>query len=285
MHSIMVATNFSARAVNASHRAAHVANAVAADAIELLHVLPARSRLGRSMRQTEVETGAVKLPTARLSAIRDVVQTMTNAWVDARIVHGRFVEAVVSASQRTDLLVVGASHTMSWLRPLIGSTLALTRRVRVPILIVRESPGYPYRRVLMAVDLVTAADRALAAARMIAPGARFDVVHAYRAAFESKLQFAGVAPDVVADLRADAGRDALLRIADLVSSSPALPAPTAHVIHGHATSRVLAKARELAPDLIVVSKSAKTRIEEWLVPGMTSGLLESASADVLVIPP
>lgn len=284
MNSIMVATDFSPRAVHAIHRAALLANAVSANAIELLHVLPAQLRLTRWMRPLQDETSRVELTTTRMNAVRDVVQAMTDASVEARIVHGPFVEAVASASRRADLVAIDGSTTSPWLRPFAGSTLGLIRHARVPVLIVRESPACEYRRVLIALDLVTEADRALAAARTVAPGARFDVVHAYRAAFEGKLQYAGVPADVMADLRADAGRDALLRIRDLMSSNRALPSLTAHVVHGHATTRVLEKARELTADLIVVTKSAKTRVEEWLVPGMTSRLLEAAGADVLVIP-
>lgn len=280
MNSIVVVTDLSARAVHATHRAALTANAVAAATIELLHVLPVRSRLTRWMRGSRDETGRLELVTARMNALRDVAQAMSDASVEARIVHGHLVEAVAATSPRADLLVVGASTT-PWLRPVAGSTLGLIRSASVPVLIVRQSPATLYRRVLIAVDLVTASDRAFIAARTVAPGAKFDVVHAYRAAFE----YAGVPADVMADHRAEASRDASLQIAGLISSNRALPSLTAHVVHGHATTCVLEKALGLAADLVVVTKSAKTRIEEWLVPGTTSRLLEAASADVLVIPP
>jgi nucleotide-binding universal stress UspA family protein len=141
-----------------------------------------------------------------------------------------------------------------------------------------------YRRVLVAVDLVTSPAKALANARIVAPQARFDVMHAYRAPFEGKLQYAGVAASTVANHRVEAFQAAVVRMADLMLGQSALPRLTAHVVHGSAAVEVLDKQRDLDADLVVVSRSAKTLTEEWFVQGVTSRLLEDGAGDVLVVP-
>jgi nucleotide-binding universal stress UspA family protein len=188
------------------------------------------------------------------------------------------------AADAADLVVVGAPARRSLLHPMLGSTSRLLRKARAPVLVVRTPPAFPYRKVLVAVDLSTSCDEAFARARTVAPGARFEVVHAYRAPFEGRLQYADVSEAAIETHRIDAFRSAVFGMADVLRSQTALPGLTAHVVHGHAAFALLDEERELDADLVVVCRPARTRVEEWLLPSVTSRLIEDGKSDILVVP-
>jgi nucleotide-binding universal stress UspA family protein len=70
---------------------------------------------------------------------------------------------------------------------------------------------------------------------------------------------------------------------DLLGSQITLPNLTAHVVHGHVPFALLDMERELGADLVVVCRPARTLVEEWLVPSVTSRLFEEGSGDLLVV--
>jgi nucleotide-binding universal stress UspA family protein len=284
MKSILVATDFSRVANHAAHRAVLLARASGSARVGLLHVLP---RLGRWARWLGPSAAATeRFEHARLQMQRSLsaLRSGSPVAIEGRLTSGTLIEALADAGEGSDLVVVGAPG--GWLCNLmLASTVhRLLRRTRRPVLVVRQRPASPYRRVLVAIDLVSSPAKVFASARDVAPEARFDVMHVYRAPFEGKLQYAGATENAIQDHRAETLRAAVARMTDLALAQTALPELRAHVVHGSAAVEVLEKQRDLDADLVVVSRSAKTLVEDWLVQGVTSRLLEEREGDILVVP-
>jgi nucleotide-binding universal stress UspA family protein len=281
---IIAATDFSLNATHAVRRAALVASAAAPASLELLHVLPPAGRWARAIGPSEDEIGRFERADAQLRAAAQLVRSTTDVAPNARIARGSVKAVIANAARDADLLVVGAARP-SALLPVAGVGHGLIRTTRVPVLIVRNPPAHRYGRVLVAVDFATTPEKAIAVARHVAPGARFDIVHAYQGAFEGRLRYANVSDAALAHHRADARRTAVLRVDEPVSSQNAgAYLAAAHVVHGHPASEVLEKERQLGAGLVVVSRPARSLAGELLVPSVTAILLESGSADVLVVP-
>jgi hypothetical protein len=94
----------------------------------------------------------------------------------------------------------------------------------------------------------------------------------------------GFQPALFAHHRAEALHSAVLGMANLLSSQNGFPMLTAHIVHGPAPVGVLNKVRGRRADLLVVTRTAKTLVEDWLIPGVTSRLLDDGGADLLVVP-
>jgi nucleotide-binding universal stress UspA family protein len=284
MKSILVATDFSRVANHAAHRAVLLARASGSARVELLHVLPHLGRWARWLGPSAEAADRFEHARLQMEELLPALRSGSPVAIEGRLVSGKRIEALADAAKGADLVVVGAPG--GWLRNLmLASTVhRLLRRTRRPLLMVGQRPVSQYRRVLVAVDLVTSPAMALASARDLAPQARFDVMHVYQAPFEGKLQYAGVSESVIETHRADAFRAAVARMADLALAQTTLPGLRAHVVHGSAAVEVPDKQRDLDADLVVVSRSAKTLAEEWLVQGVTSRLLEEGAGDVLVVP-
>lgn len=283
MQKIVAATDFSLNATHAVRRAALVASAAPAR-LELLHVLREPAKWLRALGPSDDEIARYERADAQLRAVVQLVQSTTDVAAHARIARGRIKDTIASAARDAGLLVVGGASP-STLFGSAGLGHGLIRRTLVPVLIVRKPPAHRYGRVLVAVDFHATPERAIAVARVVAPGARFDIVHAYRGAFEGRLRYAGASDAAVEHHRADARRDAVFRAAGLLSSQDAAGYLTAaHVVHGHPASEVLEKERQLGAGLVVVSRPARSLLGELFLPSVTSILLESGNADVLVVP-
>jgi nucleotide-binding universal stress UspA family protein len=284
VNSIVVATDFSPNAMHAAHRAALIARDTGATRLELLHVVADRSRWTR--RRVSSARSAARLENARtrLGVLASSLRAATATNVDCRGVVGDRSATIAAATEAADLLVVGAPATRALLDPMLGFMGRLLRRARAPILVVRRPPASAYRRALVAVDLAAVSDQAFARARTVAPVARFDVVHAYRAPYEGRLQYAGASEHAIELHRSAALRSATDGMRDVLRSQSALLRPRAHVVHGHPASAVLVKERELDAELLIVHRPVKTLFAEFLMPSVTARLLEEAEGDVLVVP-
>jgi nucleotide-binding universal stress UspA family protein len=284
LHRIAVATDFSAGSARAAERAGLLARASSA-LVEVLHVLPPAGRLNAWLGPSEDETTVFERASTRLAAQVQSLRTDGGVQAGGRVVPGPRTAALAKACEDADLLVVAAPRPKAWFDPRPGWLHRLLRSTRVPVLIVREPAAAPYRRAVAAVDLVTPHAAALAVARSIAPRARIDVIHAYRSPFEGRMQYAGVAAAAIAEHRADALQAVAYRLADAMFAHAPHPQLTARVVHGNAATGVLDEARDLRAELVVVCRSARPLLEQWLVPGVTARLLDEGTADLLVVPP
>jgi nucleotide-binding universal stress UspA family protein len=285
---LLAATDLSAPARHAADRAALIA-ADRGAALTLLHVTPAgplqelrawlgpradAARLLQSETRTRLEALAAELAAAHGIEVHPVE------------VDGAVLDELHQRADALDagLIVLGARGA-GWLRRLaVGTTSErLLRRTRRPILVVRQFPHEPYRRVIVATDFSPAAAPVLELARRAAPKARLILFHAFEVPFEEKLQFAGVDPGTIARYREHARSMAMHRLQDLARDHAMRPSEwDPLVVEGDASLRLVEHEQELDADLVVLGKHGQSAAEDLLLGSVTKHVLAEGSVDVLV---
>ena len=184
----------------------------------------------------------------------------------------------------TALLVMGARGAGFLRRMVLGSTSErLLRRTTRPILVVRQTPHEPYRRVLVALDFSPWAAHAITLARRVAPHARLLLVHAYQVPFEEKLRYAGVDAATIDLYRQQARADASQRLLALSRANGLQHTDwEAHVVEGEASLRILELEQEQDCDLVVLGKHGQSATEDLLLGSVSKHVLAEGSTDVLV---
>lgn len=268
MHRLLMATDLSPGADRALDRALLLARQLGAP-LCVLHVVdpalpPPEAARVRSKALTRIRRQLDAQPAARgIAATLEVVPAASVA------------EAVERREVAPTMVVLG-EHREDVLKDLFSRSTAaqLLRALSASLLVVRERPLGPYRRVLVGVDFSPASRRALEYALALLPDTLVWVVHACdlprahdadapaeRAPLESFFEedrqrfFAGLA---------DARR---LRLSVRVGEAP----------------RVLsAAAAEFEADLLVVGAQGRGALEHALVGSVSDALMQSAPCDVLV---
>ncbi len=191
-----------------------------------------------------------------------------------------------AATLDADLLVLGARGTNFLRRILLGTTASrlLRKSTRYPILVVKQPPHEPYRRILIPVDFSAAAVVAVRLARSLAPDAELILLHAYEAPFEGKLNYAGVDEEVVRRYRNAAREAAVARMHQLADAAGLSPGDyRSLIVHGDASQQTIVQEQEQDCDLIVIGKHGRDATEELLLGSVTKHVLNEAQSDVLVV--
>ena len=287
LDTIVVANDFSNHAANAVNRVAVLADEVDLSKVTMLHVLEEPRLVPfRQISSARPKANARRIEDAKrqLAEIADQFRLRTSLSVESRVEVGNVVTAIQCLAAPVGLLVFGAqgSHPLRDLT--LGSTAQrVLRKTFVPVLVVRRKAEAHYRQVLVAVDFQSDARHALDYAQALAPQARLNLVHVYRAPFEGRMRYSGVSDDLIGFYRAEARAAASRGMTDLVASRNSSNAVNPLIVHGSAVATLLKKERELNADLIVLTRRNKSRTEELLLESVTSSLLERSRCDVLVV--
>lgn len=284
---LLCASDFSEDATLAARRAAFLATTLGAE-LTLLHVVsePALRALRESLPGSP-GAGAMILDDARrlLDEQAAALRETCAAPITTVVQTGQVTDEILAASERSDLLVLGA-HGQNPLRDMLIGTTAerLLRKSKRPILVTRMDPAARYRRVLVPVDFSAHSAEAMRAAARIAPDAQLTALHVFELPFEGKLWLANIAEDEIHRLRSQARAEALRALIDLAASiGPGGERFTPAVEHGHAARAILARAGQLDADLIVIGKHGRSKFEELLIGSVTRHVLSDARCDVLVV--
>jgi nucleotide-binding universal stress UspA family protein len=179
-----------------------------------------------------------------------------------------------------DLLVFGSNNEDF----LAGATASrLLRLTRLPMLVVKQAPQETYSRVLVPVDFSPVSATALRLACSLAPQAHIVLLHAYESPVEGKLVFAGVADEIIQQLRSSGKHEAQQQLRELAKEAGGSDQVTMLALHGNATHRILEQAAVQHCDLIVMGKQGKDMIEEFLLGSDTKHVLDESRCDVLVV--
>lgn len=289
--SILVATDFSAPATLAVQRAArlaqewhcllnlqHVFNPFAWE--HASHLLPDMLR-----RRNPAEHSAHCLD--RLH--QDIAGRYGLSQVSSLLTTGRAAVAIADYAQSiaASLTVIGirgegVSHELA----LGGTAVKILRRSPCPVLVVRQNPELPYRRIAIATDFSVTATRALRTALTMFPEAEHAAIHVRPAAYEGRLRVAGASQEAIEQYRADelacAQRemDAYLAQADYEAAGG-----ISRVIrHGYPAAVLLEELQRAPCDLLVLGRHGQSVLDERLLGSTTLNLLHHASCDVLLIP-
>lgn len=202
------------------------------------------------------------------------------------ILHGQPLDVIARHADEQDarLLVLGARGE-DFLRHLtLGTTASrLLRKLRQPVLVVRQAAHEGYRRALVAMDFSPVAISALRLLRELAPHAEPVLLHAVDLPFEGKMLHAGVDPELIRQYRLRAQLEGMQRLRELARQEN-LPEETTRLlaINGRPAEVLLAQEQEEDCDLIVVGKRGQHRVEELLMGSTTIHLLAESQADILI---
>jgi nucleotide-binding universal stress UspA family protein len=272
--SIIAATNLGTHGNDAVKRAALLAHAHGLGSIRALHVIDKGWR--------SANRGTDEDAHHRLVDLAARIRHEEGLTVLPRTRKGRTLDVIAAESAHCDLLVMGASSGRGIRDLLLGSTAErLLATTKSSILAVRKPPRGAYRRVLVALDFSSFDETVLAAARAVAPGARFHLMHVFDTTFEGKMRYAGVGPETIQDYRS-MSRELAMR--EMVAATDHLPErPPAVLIPGPIASNVVSQARSSNADLIVVGHPKRSWLSSLLVPRIAARVLAGARSDVLAV--
>jgi nucleotide-binding universal stress UspA family protein len=290
LESIVAATDLSAPARHAAERAAQLAGDAGAR-LELVHVINASAieELRRWLGSGGDQPSARLIDAARvqLDALAEALRGRFRGPIGAQVLPGNTIEEVARLADRSEAdLVVTGTRGAGLLRGVVIGTTAerIAMRARRPVLMVRQAPHEPYRKVLVPVDFSPWTAGAVALARRVAPEGKLVLMHAVEVPFEGKLRLAGVTDDVVARYRAEAQRDAIASLHELAREMDLESwRYTAIAPEGLDTwQQIVQQEQEQDCDLVIVGKHGRHAIEELLLGGTTRMVIAECSADVLV---
>lgn len=285
---ILAATDFSAPARLAADRAARLAHATGAP-LTLMHVLPGGAL--QELRQWLGDGHAIEQrlhddAQRGLRALASDLQTQRHVTARTVNVGGSVLDEIKQEADAMDagLLVLGARGAGYLRRLVLGSTSErLLRRTTRPLLVVRQTPHEPYRRVLVALDFSPWSAHAVTLARRVAPHSRLMLFNAYQVPFQDKLHFAGVDAATIDRYRKQAHADAAQRLHALAAASGLRPSDWEPcIVEGEASQRIVEHEQEKDCDLVVLGKHGQSAAEDLLLGSVSKHVLAEGSADVLV---
>jgi nucleotide-binding universal stress UspA family protein len=206
---------------------------------------------------------------------------------DARVIVGEVMVEMLAASERADLLVVGARGANHLRALLLGGTAErLLGSCRQPVLVVKCAPRQTYRRVLVAVDFCTVSSAELELAMRIAPRAQITLFHAYDLLFEGRLRLAGVSNADIERHRTEAAQQARRKSLALIEAGVAAGASPGGVSvvveRGDASFLITKQQQELDADLIVMGHRRYSAVGYFFLGSVARRVIVDASCDVLV---
>jgi nucleotide-binding universal stress UspA family protein len=286
---LLAATDLSAPARHATERAALVARELGA-ALELLHVISVApvDRLRRLLAEASTDLEA-QVTADALTEVRRLAESLQQKYQvqpTTHVAHGALLSQIDARADASaaDVLVLGARGASFMRHLLLGSTAErMVRRASRPMLVVKQPPRGPYRRLLIPVDFSPASLPACASARALAPRAEFVLLHAFDVPFEARLRSAGVQDETlrryreIAQSQAERAMHEFLAAAGLQSA-----AVNALVLHGDASSLIIEQEQERDCDLVVIGKRGESLVDDFLLGSVTKHVLQESQGDVLV---
>jgi len=212
-------------------------------------------------------------------------------WLELR--EGDPVECIAALAEdfSAELVVVGAHGERASILEGLGSTAdRLVRASTRPVLLVTQPRLTTPRHVLVPLDKLDHAPGALSWASALSQhiGARVTTIHVETGgvasgAFAALAVVSGVSPiDVTTPLSIPDRSDRWLEAA--VAAGVPREQASSEVLAGEPTLEILAAARRLDADLIVMTRPAAGKLRRAVLGSVVAGVLRGASCPVLVVP-
>jgi nucleotide-binding universal stress UspA family protein len=287
--SIVVATDLSAPSRHAAWRAARLAKATEAS-MTLMHVVgnSALDDLRRWLADDGQATGVIEADTRqRLQELAAELGRRHAIDVQTHLAVGQPVEQITRHADdvNADLLVTGTRGVGFFRGVVIGSTAErLAGRSSRPVLMARQLPHEPYRRILVPVDFSSWSLAAIDLARRLAPQATLVLMHAIEVPYEGKMRVAGVANDVVMRYRDAARREAWQRLRDLAARA-GLDADQVRLTTPSGADPwmlIVQEEQEQDCDLVVIGRQGRNAFGELLLGSTARMVIAEGTADVLI---
>lgn len=288
VHCIVAATDFSVPAGRAVRRAALIAKACHAE-LHLLHVVhPLALYPGPDIRPADAtcnDEAAAKGARTRLEALAATLQAQfgLRTHVATRIGRAHSQIADYARVVEAGLVVAGARGENSLLDLLLGSTTArVLRATPCPVLIVKlQAQQGPYRDALVALDFSPGFAAMPALCRAVAPDARIELLHVCDTAIAERMRQAGLDAAFAEDYR----RRALVEAETRLQAMQPEGVCAHHVTAGYPAAAIVERAASLCAELIVLGRSGKSGMQEFLLGSVAKDVTNAADCDVLVLAP
>ncbi|MBV2235611.1 MAG: universal stress protein [Sterolibacterium sp.] len=287
---IVAATDFSRPADAAVHRAALLAGMGGAR-LDVLHAINLSPLVGawRSLIEGEgvSEARLNAAATARMARFTEELAQRTDITPQTHILSGKPAQAVADWARdaAADLVVIGAHGEHLLLDLLVGSTaLKLLRLVSQPVLLVKQTPLFPYERVLVATDFSPAARAAANLAASLLEDVELYLLHVYEVPFERELYYAGSDDDAVEHYRRLGQNEARRQMDEFIQT---LDEPTrfiGRIRHGYPSALVNQYASEIKADLLVLGANRQSELMATLFGSVATHLVNESHADLLLVP-
>lgn len=288
---ILVATDFSKFSNWAATRAAILCADLGFDSIELLNVkeggLP--EVLGHVLKNSPAaaETMVVDHVMSQLRLICGQLQDNYNVRCNSSVRFGQPEEEIVArAAELSPKLTVIGAHGGNFFRDLfLGSTAdRLARLSKSPLLVVKNHTVQHYRQVLVPVDFSENSRCAAQFALEIAPNAHITFLHVFDVVMEEQMRHVSVADHLIHDYHVAAGEDARRDLNNFIAGLPAGNRSISRMsAFGHPGHVICDHADSTKPDLIVVGKQGRSRLDELLLGSVSLHVIEECTSDVLIV--
>jgi len=279
---LLCATDLLPKSEAAIERAGLIADQLLAD-LTLLHV----AAPGESERAFE-QTLQIALAQTRARAQPPLWRAQTAPEVLVRPGSAARVILDTVAQSKPRLLVMGP-HRKRPVRDAFEGTIAekvLTSRA-CPLLIARNEPRGPYRRVVIALDLSDASAGAIRAAEslVIAPEVDATIVHAHEPPYQGMLHYADVGVDTASRYANSWKREAKSAVRDLLKyESTDFSRYDILIEQQPAAVGILRSIERYQPDLLVMGTRGGGRLHRALVGSVANRVLHEVSCDALIVP-
>lgn len=289
IQNVLIATDFSERAALAEKRAAILCGQHKCKKAELLTVKERRDPETLSvLRNISLELAHDAIMDEAGHELQERSATISDNF-GVNFSHTvRFGQPAREIARRADefeadLIVLGAHGGNFFTDLFIGNTAdRLIRLCKRPMLIVKNEPASQYGHVLVPVDFSEDSRQAAQLALCIAPEASITFLHAY----DVHVRYANVTQVVINHYRTQARENARLALNRFVD---ALGAPdrilSRVIVFGLPSAVVRDYAEKMRPDLIVIGKHGRSRVEEMIIGSVTRDTIDQTKSDILVVPP
>lgn len=287
---ILLATDFSPRAMRAARRAAMLCVEQQAEGLELLTVKEAGlpDALAQVTRNTRDNALALLLERsgAELRLLGGQLQDNFGVASTHAVRFGRPEREIAAAAADADLSVIGAHGGNFFTDLFLGNTAdKLIHMTTTPLLVVKEEPAHAYREVLVPVDFSEDSNVAARLALQIAPAAQITFLHAFDVEFEGQMHYASVSQDIINAYRVKSAENARQELNQFVAGLDAGERFLSRIVtFGHPGPVIREHAKNMRPDLIVIGKHGRSRMEELLLGSVTRHTLSQTACDILVVP-
>ncbi len=282
MKHILVAMDLGASADRAFERALQLAGVHEAR-LTLAHVIDVQS-IGYGEFTEVLTKGAIAKLGRHWAALPEAVATRFRHVIKV----GSPWETILALSNEAacDLIVLGL-HRVSPLKDMFRGTTAerIIRNSSRPVLVVKDKPAGPYRKVIVATDFSPCSSHAFQAALDLAPSADFQLLHIFETPFPVIVHFRPEELQAYRQERVDrASTQAQLDLERFLSSHSGQGRPEikAVVVRGDVVSGIASTVEANQPDLLVLGTHGRSGIIGALIGSVAGSFLNDPSCDLLV---
>ena len=283
MQRIMMATDFSERSDRALRRAVLLAQAHGA-ILDVVHVVDD----DRSPRIVEHETADARYLLHELS---QTLRSVDGIRSETAVLLADPFEGIVKATleRLPDLLVIGPHRRHILKDAFVGTTAERTiRSVECPVLMVNGPPVGPYRHIMLTTDFSDNARQAMRRflALSLEARSRHSILHVFDV-LALRMGLSGSLPEedrnfYITKQDAEARRE-MAKFTGGIGKQPMNVA--VRYLETTEAAEIHKAADELGADLIVLSTQGKGTLARIVLGSVTQQVLQTASVDVLAIPP